>query len=211
MRGVLGKRSVLDFPTPPAPRPIPVYFAVLFLLFLVVLGFVLPKGAMSLVIQIMIFSILAMGYDLSLGFTNQCSLGHSVFFGGGAYGVVWAILHLKAGIFPSLFCSVLAGLIFALITGYISVRLSEAYFVIMTAIFFAVFHLLAMDLTWLTGGDDGLSVQLPAHQFGVREAVPLRSGGQLLFCPLFSYCQLPGFESNRSVPAGKGLSFDPGE
>lgn len=150
----------------PAPRPIPVYFAVLFLLLLVVLGFVLPKGARSLVIQMMIFSILAMGYDLTLGFTNQCSLGHSVFFGGGAYGVIWAILHLKAGIFPSLFCSVLAGLIFALITGYISVRLSEAYFVIMTAIFFAVFHLLAMDLTWLTGGDDGLSVQLPVINLG---------------------------------------------
>ncbi len=147
-------------------RSIPFHFALLFLVILVVLGFILPKGARSLVIQIMIFSILAMGYDLSLGFTNQCSLGHSVFFGGGAYGVIWAILHLKAGIFPSILLCLVAGFILALVTGYISVRLSEAYFVILTAIFFAVFHLLAMDLTWLTGGDDGLSVQLPVIHLG---------------------------------------------
>jgi branched-chain amino acid transport system permease protein len=35
-----------------------------------------------------------------------------------------------------------------------------------TAIFFAVFHLLAMDLTWLTGGDDGLSLKLPDLSLG---------------------------------------------
>ncbi|MGA2465052.1 MAG: branched-chain amino acid ABC transporter permease [Thermodesulfobacteriota bacterium] len=147
-------------------RSIDIYFALIFLLVLMVVGIFLPKGARSLVIQMMVFSILAMGYDLCLGFTNQCSLGHSVFFGGGAYGAVFAILHLKMGILPSLFFSMVAGFILAAITGFISVRLSEAYFVIITAIFFAVFHLLAMDMTWLTGGDDGLSIQLPTIDLG---------------------------------------------
>ncbi len=65
-----------------------------------------------------------------------------------------------------LFFSLLGGFILSTITGLISVRLSEAYFVIVTAIFFAIFHLLAMDMTWLTGGDDGLSIQLPLISFG---------------------------------------------
>lgn len=138
----------------------------IFLVLLLVMGMVLPKGARSLVMHMMIFCILAMGYNVCFGLTNQCSLGHAVFFGAGAYGVVLSMLHLKVGILPSLFFSLGVGFILALIMGLICVRLSEAYFVIITAIFFAVFHLFAMDLTWLTGGDDGLSLKLPPVSFG---------------------------------------------
>jgi branched-chain amino acid transport system permease protein len=147
-------------------RSVPTYSALIFLSLFFVLSFILPKGAKSLMIHMMVFSILAMGYDLCLGFTNQCSLGHSIFFGAGAYGAVFSILHLKLGILPSLFFSILSGLGLGILTGLISVRLTEAYFVIVTAIFFAVFHLLAMDLTWLTGGDDGLSLKLPDLSLG---------------------------------------------
>jgi branched-chain amino acid transport system permease protein len=156
-------------------------FAIVFLILLGVMGLILPQGVRSLVIQIMVFSVLAMAYDLSLGFTNQCSLGHSVFFGAGAYGALFSIIYLKVGLLPSLFFSGLAGLVTALFMGATCVRLSEAYFVIVTAIFFAVFHLLAMDLTWLTGGDDGLSVTLPTAGSRIREALSLQSFGQLLF------------------------------
>jgi branched-chain amino acid transport system permease protein len=181
------------------------YFAIVFLLLLLVLGMVLPKGARSLVIQMMIFSVLAMGYDLSLGFTNQCSLGHSVFFGAGAYGAIFSIMYLKVGLLPSLFFSFAAGFFLAVITGLISVRLSEAYFVIVTAIFFAIFHLLAMDLTWLTGGDDGLSIQLPALSLGF--------GKLPLYNPLVNYYFVLAFLAlsylvlNRIVKSPLGKIF----
>ncbi len=140
-------------------------FAIFFFFLLTLSGIILPQGARSLVIHMMIFCILAMGYDICLGFTKQCSLGHSIFFGMGAYGVVFSITHIHVGPLPSLFFSILAGFVISAISGLISVRLSEAYFVIVTAIFFAIFHLLAMDMTWLTGGDDGLSIQLPDISF----------------------------------------------
>ncbi len=136
------------------------------LIALVALGFVLPRGARSLLVQIMILSIFAMGYDVSLGFTNQCSLGHSVMFGAGAYAILLPILHLKTGLLVSVLFCLGGGFVFSLVTGVIAVRLSEAYFVIVTAIFSAIFHLLAVDLTWLTGGDDGLSATLPALNLG---------------------------------------------
>ncbi|MGE5839293.1 MAG: branched-chain amino acid ABC transporter permease [Deltaproteobacteria bacterium] len=136
------------------------------LIALVVLGFVLPRGARSLLVQIMILSIFAMGYDVSLGFTNQCSLGHSVLFGAGAYAMLLPILHLKTGLLVSVLFCLGGGFVFSLVTGIIAVRLSEAYFVIVTAIFSAIFHLLAVDLTWLTGGDDGLSATLPSLNLG---------------------------------------------
>jgi branched-chain amino acid transport system permease protein len=171
-------------------RPAGTYFAVIALLVFVVLGILLPRGARSLVIHMMIFCILAMGYDVCLGFTNQCSLGHAVFFGGGAYGVIFSIIYLKVGLLLSLFFGLLAGFVLGMLTGMISVRLSEAYFVIVTAIFFAIFHLLAMDMTWLTGGDDGLSIQLPAISLGfvtISLYNPFVNYYFVLLCLLLSY------------------------
>ena len=58
---------------------VPRYFAFGALVLFAILGVVLPSGARSLTIQIMIFGIFAMGYDVCLGYTDQCSLGHSMF------------------------------------------------------------------------------------------------------------------------------------
>ena len=145
------------------------YFALGALALLAILGMVLPTGARSLMIQIMIFGIYAMGYDVCLGYTAQCSLGHSLFFGAGAYACVLSIMHLNAGLLTSIAISLCSGFIMAVVLGPICVRLSEAYFVIVTAIIASVFHLLAMDLVWLTGGDDGLSVTIPPLKLGVIE------------------------------------------
>jgi branched-chain amino acid transport system permease protein len=147
-------------------KPVITYFALGSLLLLAVLGFLLPSGARSLVIQMMIFSIFAMGYDICLGFTNQCSLGHSIFFGAGAYGSILAIIAWKVTLLPSVGIGIVVGGVLAFVLGLICVRLSEAYFVIVTAIISAVFHLLAMDLTWLTGGDDGLTIGMPPLSLG---------------------------------------------
>ncbi len=149
------------------------------LIFLVVLGGVLPRGVRALLIQMMIFSIFAMGYDMSLGYTNQCSLGHSAFFGVGAYGVVLSMSLLKLGVLSSLGVAVLVGTAAAFLTGLVSVRLSEAYFVIVTALFSAIFHLLSLDMSWLTGGDDGLTISLPKIVIG-----PLHLS---LYNPLVNY------------------------
>ncbi|MEA3358250.1 MAG: branched-chain amino acid ABC transporter permease [Thermodesulfobacteriota bacterium] len=142
------------------------FITLLSLALLVIFGFTLPRGARTLLIQIMAFSVFAMGYDISLGFTDQCSLGHSVFFGTGAYTFMLSTLHFHSGIFYSISLCFIAGLGVSLATGVIAVRLSKAYFVIVTAVFSSIFHLFAIDMIWLTGGDDGLSVNLPPITFG---------------------------------------------
>lgn len=186
-------------------KPILSSFALGCLMIFAVLGFILPSGARSLVIQMMIFCIFAMGYDLSLGFTNQCSLGHSVFFGAGAYGTILSITALKSGVVPSLLVGVVVGLILAIVLGLICVRLSEAYFVIVTAIIASVFHLLAMDMTWLTGGDDGLSITVPPISLGFTEISfykPPVNYYFVLFCLALTY-----FVMNRILKAPLGKIF----
>ncbi len=166
------------------------YFALGALVLLAILGMVLPTGARSLMIQIMIFGIFAMGYDVCLGYTAQCSLGHSLFFGAGAYACVLSIMHLKAGLLTALAISMGSAFVLAVVLGPICVRLSEAYFVIVTAIIAAVFHLLAMDLIWLTGGDDGLTVTIPPLKLGFIELSlykPLVNYYVVLFCMALTY------------------------
>jgi branched-chain amino acid transport system permease protein len=180
-------------------------FALGSLLIFVLLGFMLPTGARSLVIQIMIFSIFAMGYDFSFGFTNQCSLGHSIFFGAGAYGAVLFILKFKFGLILSLLMGTAIGFLLAVIVGLICVRLTEAYFVIVTAIIASVFHLLAMDMTWLTGGDDGLTVTVPPIAFGATALSlyqPVANYYFVLFFLVLSYLVL-----NRMLKAPLGKIF----
>ncbi len=143
------------------------YMAVGGVLLLILVGPFLPPGVMSLVLEMMILFIFAMGYDICLGYSAQCSLGHSLFFGVGAYGVVLSILHLNAGLWLALLIVLALSFAFALLEGLIAVRLSEAYFVIITAIFFSIFSLLALSMTWLTGGDDGLSVTIPPLNLGL--------------------------------------------
>jgi len=138
----------------------------LVVLMLIMIGPILPSGIMSLMLEMMILSIFAMGYDICLGYTDQCSLGHSLFFGVGAYGIVLPVLHFNVGLWLALLIALAVTFVFAFLEGLISVRLSEAYFVIITAIFFFIFFLLALSMTWLTGGDDGLSVQIPPVDLG---------------------------------------------
>jgi branched-chain amino acid transport system permease protein len=186
-------------------QPLLRYYALGSLALLAVLGMILPSGARSLVIQMMIFSIFAMGYDICLGYTDQCSLGHSIFFGSGAYGAILSIMYLKLSLIPSLLVGTASGFVVALILGPICIRLSEAYFVIVTAIISTVFHLLAMDMTWLTGGDDGLSVSVPPVNLGFYQFsiyTPVANYYFVLFFLLLAYLVL-----NRIIKAPLGKIF----
>ena len=181
------------------------FFAVGSFFILVFLGVMLPSGARSLVIQMMIFSIFAMGYDFSFGFTNQCSLGHSIFFGAGAYGAILFILKFKLGLILSLLIGTAIGFLLAVILGLICVRLTEAYFVIVTAIIASVFHLLAMDMTWLTGGDDGLTVTVPKISFGFTELSLYQPAVNYYFVLFFLV--LTYFVLNKMLQAPLGKIF----
>jgi branched-chain amino acid transport system permease protein len=46
---------------------------------------VIPLGGMSLAIEVMIWALFAMGFNILLGYTGLPSFGHGLFFGSGAY------------------------------------------------------------------------------------------------------------------------------
>ena len=71
---------------------------------------IVNEYSLSLLIQIGIFGIAALGLNIVVGFTGQISIGHAAFFGFGAF--TSAYLSNRFGI-PVFFCIPLAGVVTA--------------------------------------------------------------------------------------------------
>jgi branched-chain amino acid transport system permease protein len=136
---------------------------------LIVAGISAPTGFKSLLMLMLILSIFAMAYDVLLGYANQPSLGQSLFFGIGSYGMVLPILRLGFSFWSALGISIAVGAFAALVMGLLAVRVTEAYHVVLTAIIASVGHLLAKNMTTLTGGSGGLSLEIPPVAIGPFE------------------------------------------
>lgn len=113
-------------------------------------------------IEVFIFGIAVLSYDLLFGFTGLLSFGHALFFGGGAYGIailanVYDLNYLEA--FP-----IVLGLLFvlALVVGYAALQLSGVYFAIITLAFAQLGHEIVLQFNDVTGGVNGLySITIP--------------------------------------------------
>lgn len=123
--------------------------------------FVLGRFEAGLLAEILIWSILAMGLNLIFGYTGMLSFGQALFFGLGAYGMGFSVLYFNLPFFVALLAAVLFAAIGACITGFFAVRLTWHYFAIITIIFSLVVYFVALGRSDWTGGEDGLSFELP--------------------------------------------------
>jgi branched-chain amino acid transport system permease protein len=106
----------------------------------------------------MIGCILAMSLDLLVGFTGLVSLAHSAFFGLAAYALAALSNHfgLVSPLFTLPLC-LLAAAAAALIIGWLSLRATGVYFIMVTLAFTQMLFYLFNDSPAL-GGSDGLYV-----------------------------------------------------
>ena len=140
------------------------------LLLLIALGLVLTPfvfpGIRSLntAATICIFVVLVASYDLLLGYTGIVSFAHTMFFGIGAYGVAIA-LKAMPGSWGAVALGAVAGLVvavaIALAIGLLALRVQAIFFAMMTLAVASAFLILASQLSGLTGGEDGLTYQVP--------------------------------------------------
>ncbi|MGD9290819.1 MAG: branched-chain amino acid ABC transporter permease [Desulfobacterales bacterium] len=115
----------------------------------------------SLILQILIYGLLALSVDLLIGHTGLVPLGHAAFFATAAYTT--AILQVRHDL-PSIIAGpagILAAVALALIFA-LSVRTKGVYFMLVTL---AMGHIIwGLATTWVTftGGDNGITnVPLP--------------------------------------------------
>jgi len=104
--------------------------------------------------EILIWGIFAMSLDLLMGYTGMVSFGHSAFFGVGGYVAALALTRWP-GLVAALLLPAAAAAVAALAIGFLSIRVSGVYFIMLTLAFSQMFYAVAFQAAWL-GAEDGL-------------------------------------------------------
>src|SRR5437764_3350339 len=115
--------------------------------------------------RIIVFAIAAVSLDLILGYGGLVSFGHAAYLGIGAYavgilsyhGITDGVVHFAAAFF--------AAAIAALVIGFVSLRTSGVYFIMITLAFSQMVYFVSIGLNEY-GGDDGLNIARHSN-FGV--------------------------------------------
>ena len=129
--------------------------------------FVLPEY-LSLGARILIYILYALSLDLIVGYAGIITLGHSAYFGLGAY--VAGILAAKAGIgdpMIQLAAAAAAGALLGIGTGAIILRTRALTLLMLTLAITSVLLEIANKASTLTGGADGLSGVIVAPVLGL--------------------------------------------
>jgi len=129
--------------------------------------FALPEY-LSLGARILIFILYALSLDLIVGYAGIITLGHSAYFGLGAY--VAGILSAKLGVtdpMVQLVAAACAGAFLGLTTGAIILRTRALTLLMLTLAITSVLLEIANKATSLTGGADGLSGVVVAPVLGL--------------------------------------------
>lgn len=121
-----------------------------------------------LALEIMIWMMFALGYNLLLGQAGLPSFGHGAFLGIGAYGFGLLQLKFGAGLWLALIGAVaIAATAGALVAAFISHR-RGIYYALLTIAFGQVFWFISMKWHSVTGGEDGLlNIARPSLDFGL--------------------------------------------
>lgn len=130
--------------------------------------FVLP-GKSLILSEIAILALFAVSLDLILGYAGIVSLGHTAFFGLGAYAAGLFSIHVATEPVLGLVAAGLASGIFGFVTSFLVLRGSDLTRLMTT---FGVAMLLAEaanQAAWLTGGADGLNGVTITPVLGVFE------------------------------------------
>jgi len=165
---------------------------VLLLIVLISLAFApfLFPGTKSLetAARICIFIVLVASYDLLLGYSGIVSFAHTMFFGIGAYGTALA-LNTSGPSYGSLIWGTLAGALvaalFALAIGLFSLRVKAIFFAMVTLAVASAFAVFVSQMSWLTGGEDGLNYKIPreltpAFKLVKEKVLGVRINGKLV-------------------------------
>ena len=132
-------------------------------------------------LEVLIWMLFALGYNLLLGTTGLPSFGHGAFFGVGAY----AFGLLQQRVFANLWFD-LAGavLVTAVLAGLVGACISHKrgiYYALLTIAFGQVFWFVSIKWHRVTGGEDGLlGIKRPLADLGVA-AFDLRSNQALFY------------------------------
>ena len=166
---------------PPAPRLVPLPMLVVLVLLATTPLWLARVGLYPyLALEVTIWMLFALGYNLMLGTTGLPSFGHGAFFGVGAYAFGLLQQKVLANLWFDLAGAVLVTTVLAAVVAACIAHKRGIYFALLTIAFGQVFWFVAVKWHSVTGGEDGLlNIVRPVLDLGVVR-VDLK-GNQALF------------------------------
>lgn len=156
-------------PTDHAARLVPPPMLVLFAFLASVPLWIESVGLFHYIgVEILIWVIYGLAFNLLMGTAGLVSFGHGAYFGVGAYAFGLAQFHLSSNLWVSLGTAAIAGGIAGLfVAAFISHR-RGIYYAFMTIAFGQIFWTIAIKAYRITGGEDGLlKIPRPPADLGV--------------------------------------------
>jgi branched-chain amino acid transport system permease protein len=105
--------------------------------------------------NILIWAIFALSLDIVMGYAGLVPLGHTMFYGVGAYTAALVMLHYTTSFVVAVVAAILICAVIAWIVGSLSIRVSGVYFAMITLAFAELFYNAVFRFEF-TGGSDGL-------------------------------------------------------
>jgi branched-chain amino acid transport system permease protein len=134
-------------------------------LFLGVFPWLMPYKALA--INVLIYGLYAVGFNLLYGYLGMLSFGHAAFFGTGAYGCGIVVARWGKPWFLAIPAGVFSAAVVALAIGYLAIRTRGIYFAMVTLALAQCVYYVFFQAESLTGGENGLrgvnvrSISLP--------------------------------------------------
>lgn len=181
-----------------------------FVAFLITVPWLIPallnKFWVSVIAEIMIWSLFAASVNLLFGYVGLLSFGQALYFGFGMYGVAIGVATLGLSFWPAFGLGIVAAVAIALISGIFAVRLTWHYFAIITLVFSLIFYFFAVSMKPLTGGDDGINFSLPPT-FSFGDAVGSFSSANFQYFFILATVSLCFFLMHRVTRSPLGKAF----
>lgn len=183
---------------------------ILFVGFLIAVPWLIPallnKFWVSVIAEIMIWSLFAASVNLLFGYVGLLSFGQALYFGFGMYGVAIGIATLGLSFWPAFALGIFASVAIAFISGIFAVRLTWHYFAIITVVFSLIFYFFAVSVKPLTGGDDGISFAMPPT-FSIGGSVWSFSDDKFQYFFIFATVSLCFYLMHRVIVSPLGKAF----
>jgi branched-chain amino acid transport system permease protein len=113
--------------------------------------------AVHIGVNIMFSVMLATSFNLIVGYVGEFPLGHTAFFGIGAYAAALLSVGLGLPFYVTVIAAALIAALAGLLIGAVTLRLRGPFFVIVTLCFAEVLRLIANNWIDLTNGPMGIS------------------------------------------------------
>lgn len=142
----------------PARALHPLAGPLLLILVLLAAPLFIPVYWVMILSEILILGLMAISFNLLLGYSGLLSFGQGAFFGLGAYSAALMLQGGYSNIFLILLVGMLVALLVAAVVGFFSVKLDEIFFAMITLGFGMLLFSIAHNWLAVTRGSDGLPV-----------------------------------------------------